>query len=239
MSDAAMSNAGHRRFMVLPGSIEGDAQQPPSPAEALHQVLSSQPLAPSLLSEARHRQVVAKNSATASERATRLARDAELVYEQARRLSDPRSHRSVGLPYAAWIAGVLLTVSAAIAVALWWTPGWYFVLPGNGPVWLLLAHAAILVGELAIAITTTAVLLRRAESWNCWRLRKAKDRAAARRDEAAAVALSDDAAAVTATGAWESLVMEECRLAHPAAAARDDWVAACIDAARRTATPQE
>jgi hypothetical protein len=57
------------------------------------------------------------------------------------------------------------------------------------------------------------------------------------RDQLAAQASADQADAVSAAGAWESLVVEECRLAHPAGADVEQWVTDCVRIARLSATP--
>ena len=106
------------RFLSLRAAMDRGQDGHPTPQEALHFLLSSHPLAPGLLSEARHRAVLARNSAAAASLAIRRARDAELGYEHARRAGDPRGSRRGRFWPTAGVIGLLLAVAAAAAYVL-------------------------------------------------------------------------------------------------------------------------
>ena len=106
------------RFVSLrPAADRGKAGHP-TPQEALSLLLGSHPLAPGLMSEARHRAVLARNSAEAANVAVRRARDAELSHEHARRAGDPRGSRRGRFWPTVMIAGLLLALAGAAACVL-------------------------------------------------------------------------------------------------------------------------
>ena len=101
-----------------------------------------------------------------------------------------------------------------------------------GP-WLVRLGGALLAAlVLGAAIAAAAYVLSRTESWQCWRLRKASDRAVRQRDDTLTQACLDESAAHDALTAWESVVVEECQLAHPGTAVSDGWLADCVATAR-------
>ncbi len=274
------------RPMALPAAIDRRLTRQPTPQEALHFLLSSHPLAPGLLSEARHRVVLARNSAAAAGRAARVARDAEIGYEQIRRAHDPRGERCDGFWPAAIGAIVLMSVAVAASLALTWG------LPSSGRlvlaaatatlgavvVWahrrqparhglavgltvavgvlcaglvalhvltsgslspLRLIEAAALGVVVVMAIAAAVLIVDRCECLACSHARLRSERACAVRDQLTAVAFSDQADAVAAGGAWESLVVEECRLMRPLGPDGEQWVTDCVRIARQSATPAE
>jgi hypothetical protein len=272
--------------VVMPGVIERPGSEPPGPVEALRRLLAGQALAPHLLSEARHRAVVARESGAAAIAAARRARDAELAHELAVRNRDPRGRRHLHLWFEVVAVGLLLALCWAAAFALTrqlaWPDRLVFPLAAVGlggalawrvsvsrdrgqrhhPIILLAAAwaaALVILGTLtavgglllsiAVALTLGAVLLLaggamvcildHGEGWRCFRFRRAADLVARHRREAQEEASRDEAAAQAAVAAWESLVVEECQLAHPADDAdRQTWLADCVSLARRLATPE-
>lgn len=279
-----MPNSAQRRLIVLPGAIQRAGEKPPSPDVALRRLLASHPHAPSLLSEARHAQAVAQDSARTAAQALRLARDDELAYELARRKADPRGARRFRFWFAAVSLAVLLAVSGVAGLLLAWRASppdritlaiaaaiiggaaawlvshghgrrglgaWFvftalglgavlmamWVITAGGPLLLRAGEAAAL-GLVLAAVTLAAVfVLGASESWRCSRLRRRSAQAGQRRQDVLAQAASDESAARAALAAWESLVVEECQLAHPGEGASDSWLADCVAAARRIATP--
>ncbi|HUJ07231.1 MAG TPA: hypothetical protein VLX31_14075 [Streptosporangiaceae bacterium] len=272
--------------MALPAAIDRRLTRPPTPAEALHVLLRSQPHAPRLLSEARHRAVLAGNSAAAADRAARVARDTEIGYEQVRRVHDPRGELRGSFWGSATAAGVLLLVAVAAALVLSWGLPWagrlvfaaatvtlgavvvwahrrqparrglaagmtiavgmlcaglvaLRVLSGGPPAPLRLIEAVVLGVVLVMAIAGAVLVADRCECLTCCRARVRSERAGGARDQLTALAFSDQADAVAAGGAWESLVVEECRLMRPAGPDGEQWIAECIQIARQSATPAE
>jgi hypothetical protein len=270
--------------VVLPGVIEGEGDEAPPAEVTLRRLLASHPHAPSLLSEARHRLGVAKDSALAAVQALRSARDHELAYELARRKADPRDVRHFHFWLAAVCFGALLAVSGAAGLLLAWGVPWPdrimfaiaaailggvvawrlslghgraglgggFVVAGLGLCVILMAIRAITAGGplllgigeaiglglvLAGAVLAAVFVFWHSESWRCSRLRRISAQAIRQRQEMLTRASLDDSSAQAAMGAWESLVVEECQLAHPGQAASDAWLDDCVNAARRIATP--
>lgn len=132
--------------IALPTRIDGGYMRRPTPLEALRGLLISHPLALSTLSEARHRAVLAANSAAEAGRAARRARDAELSYEHARRTEDPRGLRSGRFGLVAAFVGLMLLMSASATLALCWGLTW--------PYRVMLALATMfLAGVVAYALS--------------------------------------------------------------------------------------
>lgn len=279
-----MPNSAQRRLIVLPGAIQRAGEKPPSPDVALRRLLASHPQAPSLLSEARHAQAVAQDSARTAAQALRSARDEELAYELARRKADPRGARRFHFWFAAVSLAVLLAVSGVAGLLLAWgasrpdritlaiaaaiiggVAAWLvslghghrglgagfvftalglgavlmamWVITAGGPLLLRAGEAAALGLVLAAAVLAAVFVLAHSESWRCSRLRHRSAQAGRHRQDMLAQAASDESAARTALGAWESLVVEECQLAHPGDGANESWLADCVAVARRIATP--
>jgi hypothetical protein len=112
------------------------------------------------------------------------------------------------------------------------------VLGTAGGLLLRVAESAAL-GLVVAAVGIAAIwVMDHAEIWHCARLRRASDHAARYRQEAAAAAWRDEAEADAALAAWESLVTEECQLAHPGPAGGDAWLAECVTTAHQIARPQ-
>jgi hypothetical protein len=107
-----------RRLVVMPGVIERPDEEPPTPDEAVRRLLATHAQAPHLLSEARHRGVVMRDSVAAAAQAARCGRDAEVAHEVASRASDPRGRRSVHFGPAVVAVGALLAVCGAAAFML-------------------------------------------------------------------------------------------------------------------------
>ena len=280
-----MSVTPLRRVVVMPGVIERPDGVPSSPVEAVRRLLASHVQAPHLLSEARHRAVVARESAAEAVQEARLARDAELAYELAVRDSDRRGRRGVHFWPAAVSVGALLGICWAAAFVLLRAVPWpdrvvvavAAVVLGGAAAWRVSATrerdgghhtlvcaaaawaaalvvlcilstsggialrvgAAIVLGVALVAADAAVVwVLERAESWRCFRLRRASSRAARRRQAALAEVSCDEAAATAALAAWESLVVEECQLAHPGDVAGETWLADCVSVARSIAAPE-
>jgi hypothetical protein len=89
-----MSDILPRRLVPLPGAVEGEEGDKPTPAEAVGRVLAGNPHGPRLLSRARHKVVAARNTVATAHDAARACRDAEQDYDQARREHDPNEERN-------------------------------------------------------------------------------------------------------------------------------------------------
>lgn len=272
-----------RRLVVVPGVISHPQERPSTPAEAVRGLLAGHGRAAHLLSEARHRAIVARESAAEAVRAARLGRDAELSHELAVRDSDRRGHWRLHFSPAAAAVGALLIACWAAAFALTRSlpePD-RLIIPlataglGAAVVWravasrerkhllpLLIAGAAaatlvtlgifstsgglalrviepVALGLILVAVCVAATwVVEHAENWRCARLRRASDRASRYRQDAAATASQDESDAEAAMAAWESLVVEECQLAHPGEAGGETWLADCVATARQIATPE-
>lgn len=274
-----------RRLVVMPGAIDHAGENPPTPVEAVKGLLAGHPQAPHLLSEARHRAIVSRESAAEAAQAARLGRDAELAHELAVRESDRSGRWRVHFGPAALAVGVLLVVCWAAAFALTRALPWSdrVIIPiaaaaaGGVVAWrasasrerrgehylvvlIAAAWAAVLVvlsvlstaGGLAFRVVASVVLglvlvtmcaaaawmLARAENWRCSQLRRASNHAARHRQGALVQASRDETAAQAALAGWESLVVEECQLAHPADTVGQTWLADCVSHARAIAAPE-
>lgn len=274
-----------RRLFVVPGVIERADGEAPGPVEAIRRLLASHPLAPHLLSEARHRAVLSRDSAAEAVQATRSARDAELAHELAVRETDPRGHRRIRFWLAVVAAGALLIICLADAfeltralpladravvsiagMALFGAAAWrvsirrersgehhpivlgvaawaavlatLYALSTGGLLALRIGAAALLSVVLVAAELAVSWVMAHGEDWRCYRLRWASNRASQQRQAALTKTSDDEAAAAAALAAWESLVVEECQLAHPADSASETWLADCVSVARRVATPE-
>ena len=112
------------------------------------------------------------------------------------------------------------------------------VLTAGGSLALRVGVAVALGVVVAAAMTAAVAVFDDAEGWRCYQLRQACGRAARHREDALNEAAHDEDAAGAAAAAWESLVAEECRLAHPGKAVSDTWLECCMDLARTAAIPQ-
>jgi hypothetical protein len=279
-----MAEASVRRLVVMPGVIDHAREKPSTPVEAVQRLLAGHANAPHLLSEARHRAIVARESAAEAVRSARAGRDAELAYELAVRDSDRRRRWRLHFGPAAVAVGALLVLCLAAALALTRGLSWpdRVIIPlaaGLGAVvawragvhresrWahhlVLLVAAAVAAALVALCVLSTAgsLTLRivvsvvlglilvvlftaaawvvdHAENWHCAKLRWASDRAARYRQAATAAGARDEADAEAALAAWESLVVEECQLAHPGDAAGETWLGDCVSTARKIAVPE-
>ncbi len=137
-----------------------------TPQQALRNLLNSHPLALGTLSEARHRMVLARNSAAAAGRAGRRARDAELSHEHGRRSEDPRGLRRGRFWPTAAVVSALLAVAAAAAFVLCLGLDW----PGRivlvaatgvfgGAVAFVHGRKHLMHGNIAVGLTLMAALL--------------------------------------------------------------------------------
>lgn len=134
-----------------------------------------------------------------------------------------RGYRLVLLLAAAWVVA-LVVLGTCTAV---------------GGLLLSVAVALTLGAVLLLAGVAMVWTLDHGEGWHCFRLRRAADLAARHRHDAQEEAWRDGSAAQAALAAWESLVVEECQLAHPGNDAdRQNWLADCVSLARRLAAPQ-
>jgi hypothetical protein len=277
-----MANVLPRRLVVLPGAVEHEEGPGLTPEAAVGHVLRANVHAPGLLSEARHRVIVARASEAATGQAARSCRDAELAHELARRQHDPRGSRSLGFWAAGGALAVLLIVACAVGLMLAWHRPWldratfavaaaglgaavawgasrrrgiavWSVVAGvgagallltlgalwtSGPVALRAAEAVAFGVALAAVAMAGVLVLERGENWQCYRSRRAHMLAARRRQELVDQASMDAAAADAAIGAWVSVVVEECQLAHPGDLDSADWVHSCASAARKIASPE-
>lgn len=126
---------------------------------AVGRVLSSHQEAPSLLSEASHRRVLAEQSAAAAGAAAAAAAAARLRYEELRHLVDPRAQRS--LPY--WTALLLLIpVSAGLAGLAWLVLA---ALPGRQVTAAAVAAAWLAGAWLVVAARREGQTGRAAAAW--------------------------------------------------------------------------
>lgn len=132
-----MSSTSPRRLIALPSAIERQSAGPATADQALQRLLASHGQAPGLLSEARHRETLARNSAGTAVLAARRARDAELKYELARRSSDPRGGRR----HRFWPA----TVAMVVLLMMWAATG------------LILAWSLMWPDRIVVAVTTAAL----------------------------------------------------------------------------------
>jgi hypothetical protein len=281
-TEATMSDGVQRRLVLLPGAVEREEETQPSPEEAVGRVLAANVHGPGLLSEARYRVVMARNTVVAATQATRVCRDTELAYELACRRSEPRSANEMPFAAAAAVLAALLGVACVIGLVLVWPLPWLYqaalvvgtaalggvlawsaagrrnsalglILAGLGMCVVLVALSVLWttgsmvlrVGEavaLGIALAATAVaavlVFERAESWHCYRTRKAYRLAVSQRQGLVTQVSVDEQMAETALGAWISLVVEECQLAHPGGTDGTPWVQACANAARKTVTSE-
>lgn len=273
------------RLVVLPGVIEHPQEHPSTPVEAVRGLLAGHEQAPHLLSDARHRATVSRESAAEAVQATRLGRNAELAHELAVRHSDRDGRWRVHFGPAAVAVGALLVICWAAAfvltralpwpdrvvipiaaVALGGVAAWrwaHVTRERKGEHYLTVFVAAVLASALVVLCVLTtaggftprivvsaafglvlvtmcalaAWLLDRAENWHCAKLRRARNNATRHRHVALVQACSDEAAAQAALAAWESLVVEECQLAHPGDVVAETWLADCVSTARKIATP--
>jgi hypothetical protein len=280
-----MASTPVRRLVAVPGVIVHPQERPSTPVEAVRGLLAGHGRAAHLLSEARHRAIVARESATEAVRAARAGRDTELSHELAVRDSDRHGHWRLHFGPATAAVAALLVACWAAAFALTRSLPWpdRLIIPlaaaglGGALVWSAVAsrerqgehHVPLLVaaasaatlvalsvlsttGDLTLRVVESAALglilvavcvavtwmVDHAENWRCARLRRASDRASRYRQAAAATACHDEADAEAALAAWESLVMEECQLAHPGEAGGETWLAECVATARQIATPE-
>lgn len=183
-----MSDELSNRSVALPGTIERDQERLPTPQEALRSVLSTRPLALSILSEARYRVVLTRNSVDAAGRAIRSTRDAELGYEQARRARDPRGLRTAYFWPTAVLVGLLLAAGSAASLALCWR----LRLPDR------------------IILTTAAAVLGGAVSWS-WSRRHARRVTLGLTLAAAAMCAALMAVHLLLAPSWSILVIAETR----------------------------
>jgi hypothetical protein len=115
-----MSEILARRLVVLPGAIEREEGDKPTPEEAVGRVLAGNPHAPRLLSRARHKVVAARNTVATAHETARTCRDAEQDYDQARREHDPDEARNVPFWPAVALLAALAVVAGAIVVVMVW-----------------------------------------------------------------------------------------------------------------------
>ena len=143
-----MSDVLPPQLVLLPGAVASVAEAQPAPVIAVGRVLAGNVHAAGLLSEARHRVLLARNSCTAAARAARCCRDAELACELARRRHHPRGAEELHF----WAAGALLAILFAASCVIGVALGWH--LPG-------LARAAVAAGLVVLAGST-------AWAWSRW-----------------------------------------------------------------------
>ena len=126
-----MASASVRRLVVMPGVIDHAHERPSTAVEAVQGLLAGHASAAHLLSEARHRAIVARESAAEAVRAARAGRDAELAHELAVRDSDRRRRWRLHFGPAAVAVGALLVLCLAAAFAL--TRSLPMARPGDHP----------------------------------------------------------------------------------------------------------
>jgi len=280
-----MASTSVHRLVVVPGVINHPQERPSTPEDAVAGLLAGHRKAAHLLSEARHRVLVARESGAAAVRAARVDRDAELSHELAVRESERRGPRRlhfgpaamavVTLIVACWAAAFALTLSlpwsdqviislaaAGLGAAVLWraiasgerTGGGHHlalltaavsaslvalnILSTSGDLTLRVAVSAALGLILITAVIVAAWVAAYAESWSCAKLRRTSERAFRSRQAAAARVSRDEADAEAALAAWESLVVEECQLAHPGDAGGETWHDDCVSTARKLAIPE-
>ncbi len=129
------------------------------------------------------------------------------------------------------LAVLIAAVLAATLVAM-------SVLSTSGGLALRVVVSVALGLILATVCVAATWVADHAETWRCARLRRTSERASRYRQAAAAAAADDEAKAEAALAAWESLVVEECQLAHPGEAAGETWLADCVSIACQIATPE-
>ncbi len=129
------------------------------------------------------------------------------------------------------LAVLIAAVFAAILVTLG-------ILSTSGGLTLRVVVCVALGLILVTVCLAASWVVDHAETWRCSKLRRASERASRYRRAAVAAAADDDAKAEAALAAWESLVVEECQLAHPGEAAGETWLTDCVSIARQIATPQ-
>jgi hypothetical protein len=118
-----MSEILPRRLVVLPGAIEREEGDKPTPEEAVGRVLAGNPHAPRLLSRARHKVVAARNTVATAHEAARACRDAEQDYDQVRREHDPNEARNLHFwPAVALLAALAVVAGAIVALMVWHIP---------------------------------------------------------------------------------------------------------------------
>lgn len=273
-----------RRLVVLPGVVQDAREEAPAPVEALRRLLGGHLKAPHLLSQARHRAILARESADEAARAARVDRDAELAHELAVRECDRRDrwrlHFGIGAIAVAalllvcgtaalvmirglpWPDRVVIPLAVLLCGAVAWRAamshdsGWkHDLVLFAGMAWAAVLGAlcvlsttgglvfrvvaAVALGLILVATYSAAAwVMEHAENWHCARLRRTSEHAARFRQAAAAAAARDEAAAEAAMAAWESLVVEECQLAHPGAVVSETWLDDCVSVARTIATPE-
>lgn len=115
-----MSDILPRRLVVLPGAVEREEGDEPTPEEVVGRVLAGNPHAPRLLSRARHKVVTARNTVATAHEAARACRDAEQDYDQVRREHDPGEARNVRFWPAVALLATLAVVAGAIVVLMAW-----------------------------------------------------------------------------------------------------------------------
>jgi hypothetical protein len=151
-----MSNILTRRLVVLPGAVEREGGDHPTPEQAVGRVLAGNPNAPRLLSRARHKVVAARNTVVTAHEAARACRDAEQDYDQVRREHDPDEARNFPFwPAVAVLATLAVLVSGIVLVMVWRIP----LLDRTG-----LALCAVLLG-----VTVVAALSRQRTGGVCLR----------------------------------------------------------------------
>jgi hypothetical protein len=115
-----MSDILPRRLVVLPGAVEREEGDKPTPEEAVGRVLAGNPHAPRLLSRARHKVVTARSTVATAHEAARACRDAEQDYDQIRREHDPNEGRNLYFWSAVAILAALAVVAGAIVMVMVW-----------------------------------------------------------------------------------------------------------------------
>lgn len=118
-----MSDILPQRLVVLPGVIEREDEDKPTPEEAVGRVLAGSPHGPRLLSTARYKVVAARNTVATAHEAARTCRDAERDYDQARREHDPDEARNLPFwPAVALLAAAAVVAGAIVVVMVWHIP---------------------------------------------------------------------------------------------------------------------
>lgn len=143
-----MSDILPRRLVVLPGAIEREEGDRPTPEEAVGRVLAANPNAPRLLSRARHKIVAARNTTATAREAARACRDAEQNYDQVRREHDPDEARNLPFwPAATLLAALAVAVGVIVMVMTWHIP--------------LLDRIGLAVGAVLVGAAVAAAVSRR------------------------------------------------------------------------------